>query len=190
MSMSDDAKLRIDAWAAQLTEAQRWDVYARMRTQPWHRVAAWCEAEFGIEPPSRSALYRFCTRLRPLERARRVEEAIAARNDAEALAQEVTADEALIGAWKTLAADLAMRGEAEAAALYTRMALQIAEAARRRAELEIKARALAVSEEAGRLAREKFEAQQLRENEARKTISDSELSQEEREARLRAIYGI
>ena len=155
-------KARIDAWDAGLTDQQRWDAYDRMRRSPWQKVSQWAADEFGVEPPSRSALYRFAERLRRLESAHRLECALAAREEAGALVAAETDDGTLVAAYKTLAQDLALKGDAKTAETYTRMALQLADSARRRAELDLKDRAQRTRDEQLRLAREKFEAAERR----------------------------
>ena len=155
-------KPRIDAWDAPLTESQRWDAYDRMRRAPWQRVSEWAAAEFGVPPPSRAALYRFCDRMRPLEAARRLEEAAAARDEAGALVAAKCDDSTLAASFVTLAQNLAVRGDPKTAKTYVQMALSIADAARRRAELDLKSRAQKTKDEQLRLAREKFEAAEKR----------------------------
>ena len=183
-------KARIDAWDAGLTDQQRWDAYDRMRRSPWQKVSQWAADEFGVEPPSRSALYRFAARLRRLESAHRLESALAAREEAGALVAAETDDGTLVAAYKTLAQDLALKGDAKTAETYTRMALQLADSARRRAELDLKDRAQRTRDEQLRLAREKFEAAERRESAAKATITDARLTDAERAAKLREIYGI
>ena len=155
-------KARIDAWDAGLADQQRWDAYDRLRRLPWQKVSQWAADEFGVDPPSRSALYRFAARLRKMESAHRLECALAAREEAGALVSAETDDATLVAAYKTLAQDLALKGDAKTAETYTRMALQLADSARRRAELDLKDRAQRTRDEALRLAREKFEAAEKR----------------------------
>ena len=63
------------------------------------------------------------------------------------------------------------------------MASQLLAAAQKDREIELRA-------EAQRLDREKFEAAQRREDAAKAAVKDEKLSEEERMARLREIYGI
>ncbi len=159
--MSRLNKTRADAWDATLDEPQRWAVYERFRRgQPWHLVAKWIAREYKIAAPSRTALYRWAARMRSLESAHRIEQAITARDEVDALAAAAGQhDEQLISAYKTLAADLAMRqGDAATAAKFTRMALDLAAAQTKRAEVELKAAAQATRDDALALARAKFEA--------------------------------
>ena len=155
-------KRRADAWDAVLTDAQRWEVYDRLGRQPWHKVAAWAAEELGLPLPSRSALYRLAARLRPLEAAHRLESALAARDEAAALVAAETDDETLISAYKTLAQDLALHGDAKTALAYTQMALALADRSVKAKELALKSAAQKTKDEQLRLAREKFEAAEKR----------------------------
>ncbi len=172
MTATPKTKRRIDAWDAPLTEAQRWQAYGRLRTQPWQDVAEWVAEEFGIAAPSRSSIYRFADRMRPLEAARRLEEALAARDEAGALVAARTDDADTIAAYKALAQDLALRGDAETARIYTRMALDLATQQTAKAELALKQQRLVQQQDAQRLAREKFEAAEARIEAARAALDE------------------
>ncbi len=152
-------KPRSDAWDAPLDEAQRWRAYAQFRRSPWFDVSAWIAEEFKIPAPSRTALYRWAARMRSLESARRIEQAVVARDEVDSLAASAgQTDQRLIDAYKAMAAEIAMRtGDAATAATYTRMALDLAAAQAKSAELSLKARAQETKDAALRLAREKFE---------------------------------
>jgi len=160
---TDLSKPRTDAWDASLTEAQRWEAYERFRQFTWRQVASWLEEEHGIAT-SKTALYRWAARMRRIESAHRIEQAVTAREEAGDLAAAARQDDAtLVEAYKTLAADIALRtGDAAAASKFLKMALAIAEANRARAELDLKTRAQNTKDSALRLAREKFEAAEHR----------------------------
>lgn len=139
--MTDKTKTRIDAWDAQLSEAQRWQVYDRLRRSAWYVVSAWVKEEFGLsEGPSRSAIYRFSSRMRGLESAHRIESALLARDEAGALVAATTDDEATITAYKAMAQDLAIGGNADEAIKFTKMALNLAAQLTRTKEIQIKER--------------------------------------------------
>lgn len=182
-------KPRCDAWDAPLAEAQRWEVYDRLRRAPWQRVAKWAAEEFGVEEPSRAAIYRFSARLRKLESARRVEEALLARDEAGALVAAKCDDKTLASAFMTLAQDLALRGDAKTARSYTQMAISLADGARRRAEIDLKARAQDTRDAQLKLAREKFEAAERRENAAKATLGDRKLTDADKLAKMKEIFG-
>jgi hypothetical protein len=165
-------KPRSDAWDADLDEAQRWQAYAQFRRSSWFDVSAWVANQFGIPAPSRSALYRWASRMREQESAHRLEQAIIARDEVGVMAASAgQSDSALIECYKTMAADLALRqGDAKTAYTYTAMAMDLAAAQTKKVEVELKARAQTTKDEALRLAREKFEAAEARIAATRKTI--------------------
>ena len=164
-----------NAWDKDLTDAQRWDVYAKFveYRSDWRKVAVWVHNEFGLPEPSRSGLYRFADRMRRMESAHRVEQAILARAEAGELARragQIDAD--LVAAYETLAADAALgTGDAKKASLYTKMAVAIGEKIATRKSLEIKERAQDTKEEALRLSREKFEASEARLKATREAVA-------------------
>jgi hypothetical protein len=190
--MDTATKPRSDAWDATLDEGQRWAVYERFRRAPWYQVAKWAAEEYGVAEPSRTAIYRWADRMRASESAHRLEQAILARTEAGELAKAAKQDDAaLIDAYKTLAADLAMtHGDAAGAMKFTKMALAIAESRVRGRELEIKARAQGTKEKALDLMREKFEAAERRLNQIENTVADAKLTDAERTARLKEIFGL
>jgi hypothetical protein len=186
------SKPRSDAWDAPLDEASRWRTYAQFRRSPWFEVAAWIHAEYAIPAPSRTALYRWAARMRSLESAHRIEQAVTARGEVDALAASAgQTDSALIDAYKTMAAEIAMRtGDADTAATYTRMALDLAASQCKRAELDLKSRAQATKDAALRLAREKFTAAESRLSAAKSVATDAALTDEQRIAKIKEIFGM
>lgn len=64
------SKPRTDSWYAPLPEEERWEVYGKLCRLPWQGVAKWLREEKGLAV-SRSGLYRFAAKMRPLESARR-----------------------------------------------------------------------------------------------------------------------
>ena len=103
------SKLRTDSWAAGLTEEQSWQLYYKARGLKWNEAAQWAVKEFGVESPSRTAFYAWVARMRSEESAHRLEQAATAAAEAAALARKTAKDEALIGAYKAMAAELALR---------------------------------------------------------------------------------
>lgn len=155
-----------NSWDAALTDPQRWAVYAKFVEfrSDWTQVSGWVREEYGIKEPSRSGLYRFADRMRRLESAHRLEQAIIARSEAGELARSAGQTDAdLVAAYETLAADAALgMGDAKKAGLYTKMAMAIGEKIATREALAIKRRAQDTKEESLRLARAKFEAAESR----------------------------
>lgn len=185
-------KPRIDRWDNCLTEQERWQIYERTRKQHWASVVAWMMQEYPQigDTPSKSAFFRWCKSMRQCESAHRLESALVAREEANALVSAVTNDKTLIDAYQTLAQDLALKGDADSAAKYCKMAISLAERLTKNEELELKKEKLALDKELLKLNREKFEAQEAREREACATLKDAEITPEEREARLKQIFHI
>lgn len=189
-NVTDIAKTRSDVWDANLDDQQRWTIYYKMCRGQWQIIAKWIEDEYGIPAPSRSALYRFCARLRKLESAHRLESALAARDEAGMLVAAATDDEKLIAAYKTLGQDMALRGDAITARIYTQLAVTLADKAIKQKELALKAEAQKTKDETLRLAREKFEAAEKRLNDISATTEDNTLTDAERVERIKGIFGI
>lgn len=174
---------RPDAWYAPLTEAERWSVYEKALHLPFPAVAAFVEKQHGISV-SRSAFYRFLDWMRPQQSAHRLEQAVIAREEAKGLAEAAGAKKEIADAFMAMGSEIALRtGSAEAACDWIKMSSQLLAAAQKDREIELRA-------EAQRLDREKFEAAQRREDAAKAAVKDEKLSEEEKMARLREIYGI
>ena len=178
------SKLRTDSWASALTEEQSWQLYYKARGLKWNEAAAWAVKEFGVDAPSRTAFYAWLGRMRREESAHRLEQAATAAAEAAALAKKTANDDALIGAYKAMAAELALRtGSAGEAGKFMRMALDLT-------DRQMKRRDLGQKDEQLKLAREKFEAAVRRENAAKAAVTDAKRTDEQRMSKLKEIYGI
>ena len=184
------SKLRTDSWAAGLTEEQSWQLYYKSRALRWNEAADWAVKEFGVDAPSRTAFYAWLGHMRAEESAHRLEQAATAAAEAAALAKTQTSDEAQIAAYKAMATELALRtGSADEAAKFVNMAAALSERRLRARELDIKARAQETKDEQLRLAREKFEAAERRENAAKAALGDTKLTDEAKIAKMKEIFG-
>ena len=185
------SKLLTDSWAAGLTEEQSWQLYYKARGLKWNEAAQWAVKEFGVESPSRTAFYAWLGRMRSEESAHRLEQAATAAAEAAALARKTAKDEALIGAYKAMAAELALRtGSADEAAKFVNMAAALSERRLRARELDIKARAQETKDEQLKLAREKFEAAEKRLNAVQGAVDAPQLTDAERVAKIKDIFGM
>ena len=183
-------KTRPDAWWAALSEEECWEVWEKFRRLPWHAVAMWLRKEKGLAV-SRSALYRFGDWIRPQESARRLEMGVLARREAEGLAKAAGANEDVARAFIAMGTEVGVRTQsAEAASGWIKMAAALLAAAQKDAELRLREEAQKTAAGQLRLAQEKFEAQQRREDAAKGVIGDAKLSPEERDAKLKEIFGI
>lgn len=184
-------KLRTDSWSARLTEEQSWALYYKARGIAWNEAADWAAKEFGVETPSRAAFYRFLAHMRGEESAHRLEQAATAAAEAAALAKKTAKDDALIGAYKAMAAELALRtGSAKEAERFVNMAATIADRRLKAEELKLKAAAQQTKDEQLKLAREKFEAAEKRLAAVQGAVDEPQLSDAERVARIKGIFGM
>ena len=184
------SKLRTDSWASSLTEEQSWQLYYKSRALRWNEAADWAVKEFGVDAPSRTAFYAWLGHMRAEESAHRLEQAATAAAEAAALAKTQTSDEAQIAAYKAMATELALRtGSAKEAEKFVAMAGAIADRRLRAEELKLKAAAQGTKDEQLKLAREKFEAAERRENAAKATLGDTKLTPADKVARMKEIFG-
>ena len=185
-------KPRADSWYAMLSEEQLWQLYSVAKRCQWFEVVAHAQKEFGLEAKvSRSAYYRWLDWMRGEESERRLAQARIAALEAGELAQTVgLKDETAISAYKSLAAEFALKSDAKTANRFMQMAMALRDRQLRSREVDLKDAAQATKDEQLKLAREKFEAAERRENAAKATVADNKLSDEERMAKLREIYGI
>ena len=158
------AKVRTDSWAAGLSEEQSWALYSKARRCQWQEAAAWAVKEFGLEKgPSRTAFYAWMTAMREEEHEHRMGQAAIAAAEAAALGGRCTKDEALVQAFKALAADVALTaGDAKTASAFGSSAMAIKDRLQKEQELALKSAAQSTKDEQLKLAREKFEAAEKR----------------------------
>ena len=187
-----DPKTRVDAWGADLPEQKRWEIYDTCQALPWPKaVADQLEAVGVVRLPTRASWYRFLARMRKADAARRVERVAQSVAEAQAVADKAGIKAAVfVETLKTLAIDKAMTGDDKAATALASAAAAIWDRAQKEKELELRAAAQQTKDEQLKLAREKFEAAERRENAAKATVADKKLTDEERMAKLREIYGI
>jgi hypothetical protein len=89
-----------------------------------------------------------------------------------------------------MGAELALRtGSAGEAGKFVQMAGALADRRLRAEELKLKARAQSTKDEQLKLAREKFEAAERRENAARSALGDTKLTDAAKIAKMKEIFG-
>ena len=198
---------RSDAWEAQLPADTAKELYRLTKCpteeeakagRPWLRdfdrdVLPYLSLH-GIVAPSRAGWYRFLGRMREDEAA----QTVIGVETSKRIAQGITAakiDPQLAADMMTsLAVDEAakpyeQRNE-KVMQIFASAAAMFKSAEQRDRELALKAAAQQTKDEQLKLAREKFEAAERRENAAKAAVADNKLSDEERMAKLREIYGI
>ena len=184
------SKLRTDSWAANLTEEQAWALYYKSQTLRWFEAAEWVANEYGVRKPSRSAFDAWRQRMRKEESAHRLERAAVSAAEAAALAKTQGRTEAQVGAYRAMAAELALRtNSAEEAQRFVQMASTIVNDCLREQELKLKTRAQSTKDEQLKLAREKFEAAEKRLERVAEVTGDLKLTPEEKLKELDRLFG-
>lgn len=169
--MNTDKKTRVDAFEAALTEAQRWELYDVFRASPWYEAAKHAAESFGIEAPSKSAMYRFAAAMRTAESERRIVQALEAKAEiGRSMEQVGGVDAELAHAWEQLALESALRGDPEAGKRYQTLAMEIRAAGIEAEKLRLKQEAESRARESLSLEREKFEEQRRKNEQAREAL--------------------
>ncbi len=198
---------RSDAWEAQLPAGTAKELYrltkpptkeeaeaGRPYLRDFDRDVLPYLSLHGIVAPSHATWFRFKHRMRMDEAA----ETIISVETSKRIAQGITASKID----PQLAADMMTSLSVDEAAkppeernekvmqIFASAAAMFANAAQRDKELQLKADKGRRDDEALKLAREKFEAAERREDAAKGAIADSKLTDAERMAKLKEIYGI
>ena len=183
-------KTRSDAWGEDLSEALKWELYKLANYEDGcDRLAQLkLSGELDIEPPSRAGWYRFLTRRRAEENIGRIQGGVAEAENIAATSH--ISDATLVNALKALAADRVTSGDDKAGVAFVAAATALIDRMQKERDLELKAAAQETKDEQLKLAREKFAAAERRENAAKAAVTDKSLSPEEREAKLKEIYGL
>ena len=157
-------KPRTDSWYAMLSEEQLWQLYSVAKRCQWFETVAHAQKEFGLDVKvSRSAYYRWLDWMRGEESERRLAQARIAALEAGELAKTVgLKDETAIAAYKSLAAEFALKSDAKTANRFMQMAMALRDRQLRSREVDLKDAAQTTKDEQLKLAREKFEAAEKR----------------------------
>ena len=186
------AKFRIDSWAAALTEDQQWQLYYKSLRTRWNEAVTWAVKEFGLErAPSKGCFFKWRAAMGEDEHRHSMEQGLMARRwvresaeantlkseeSRKALEQEAVTLGLVTKDWKTanglLRTTLAIRDREIAAAR-----LELEQSAQKTRDAQLK------------LAREKFEAAERRENAARNALGDTKLTDADKIAKMKEIFG-
>lgn len=186
------AKTRTDSWAAALTEEQAWSLFHKARRCEWQVAAAWAVREFGLaRMPSRSGFYEWRAQMAKDEHAHAMAQGILAQNFVkEGAASNKLKDGEAAKALEQKAVELAiLTNDVKAGKDLYNLVLAIRDREIAAAALDLKRRAQETKEESLRLAREKFEAAERRENAARSALGDTKLTDADKLAKMKEIFG-
>lgn len=172
------AKTRTDAWWAKLKPADRDAAYEAALHLPFGAGSALLKERFGVAPGSQSAYYRFFeTHAADYTAGAPVRAAIAQRYVEGVAERSNIPDDAILATIKSEVAAAQMNpGDPESLCRF--------------AKLFIEMRKLQLETERQRLDREKFEANERRLAKTAETVADEKLTPEQKEARLKEIYGL
>ncbi len=183
-------KRRHDSWDASLNEEQRWEAYEKSKQVAWYVFAKWVSEEFGTLKPSKNAVYDWQKYMRGQEGEHRLQRAILARKELRNLADAASLDEQTADAYMALANDAMLAGDPEKAAKIVEAAVKINAASLRLKEQAHHVERLELQKQELALQREKFEAQERRLTAASETVQDETLSEAERIAKIKSIFGL
>ncbi|MBQ3749501.1 MAG: hypothetical protein II863_18990 [Kiritimatiellae bacterium] len=157
--------IRADAWYADLSESQQWQLYAiSRRTRNWAEVVQAARDNFKLEGEvSRSSFYRWRDKMRQADAEQRRLSIIASQ----AQAREVAAsydikDPVIVNALLAFATDRAAQDDTDNAAKLIKAAMAIKDRQQKDAELKLKSARQKTADDQLKLAREKFEAAEKR----------------------------
>ena len=193
---------RSDAWEAQLPADTAKELYRLTKPPTKEEVEAGRPylrdfdrdvlpylSLHGIVAPSHATWFRFKHRMRMDEAA----ETVISVETSKRIAQGITAskiDPQLAADMMTsLSVDEAVKGNGEAAKILGYTAAKYAKAALGEEKLKLDAARQKTADEQLKLAREKFEAAERRENAARNALGDTKLTDAAKIAKMKEIFG-
>lgn len=195
-------KTHSNAWGEDLPEDVRWELYALTKPpteaekeagRPWlrdyradvlpHLAAA------GLAAPGRSAWYRFLGRMREAEAAKAIISVETSKRIAQGIVRADVDARLAADMMTALSVDAAAKGNDEAAKILADSAAKYHAAALGTEKLRLDEKRQRTAEEQLRLAREKFEAAERREDAARAALGDTKLTDEDKIARMKEIFG-
>lgn len=185
--------VRTDSWAASLTEDQQWRVFDRAKNCAWEDAAAWAVDEYKLEKmPSRTAFFNWKKAMQKEEHPHLIEMSLIAQEQAKSIAERFNVtDEEHVKMLMSAATNATILSQnPKIAASLIESAMNIKDRSQKAQELKIEERKIAVKEEELILARRRLEAWEKMKLDAKKVAGDTKLTPEEREAKIKAIFGL
>lgn len=183
-----DRKRRADAWDATLSEEEKWKLFEYANSHPFPQALEALPA--GTRRPNYNSFYTWLRFMRTKEAAHRIASAIASRQELNGLSGAAALNAATADAYLALANSALLNGEPEKASQIVAAATKINAAALRIKEQRNKEERLRIQRENLELAKDKFAAAEKRLEAIQDATDTPELSDAERIARIRAIFGL
>ena len=175
--MSNIRKTRTDAWEAKLSDEDRTKLYALCGHLSYNSAKLLAKSELKISLPGSSTFYRFLSRMREEDCALRLAKASAVTKEVGLMAAKSgISDLDLVKSFQNMGAEAALSGDSKTATRLIMMACDLARKGQKDEEL--------------RIANEKLKLAQAKEQKATKVIGDKKLTDAERQAKLKEIFGL
>ena len=199
-------KTHSNAWGEDLPEETRRQIYAYTRPptdeekkagRPWlrrfHEDVVPHLSLLGIVAPSAAGWYRFLGRMREQAAARTIIGLETSKRIAQGMAESGVDPRLAADVMTSLAVDEAAKPEEErnekVMGIFASAAAMFRTTDQRERELKLKAAAQQTKDEQLKLAREKFEAAERRENAAKSALDDKKLTDADKIAKMKEIFG-
>ena len=170
-------KTRTDAWEAKLSDEDRTKLYALCGHLSYNSAKLLAKSELKITLPGSSTFYRFLARMREEDCALRLAKASAVSKEVALMsAKSGITDLDLVKSFQNMGAEAALSGDSKTATRLIMMACDLARKGQKQEEL--------------RIANEKLKLAMAKEQKATKVIGDKKLTDAERQAKLKEIFGL
>ena len=170
-------KTRTDAWEGKLSDEEKTKLYALCGHLSYNSAKLLAKSELKISLPGSSTFYRFLARMREEDCALRLAKASAVTKEVGLMAAKSgITDLDLVKSFQNMGAEAALAGDSKTATRLIMMACDLARKGQKDEEL--------------RIASEKLKLAQAKEQKATKVIGDKKLTDAERQAKLKEIFGL
>ena len=196
---------RADSWWAPLTDAELWDLWTlytphddptdtakKLPGLPWQKVAEVAQKRLHRDTAiEHGPFYRWVAWMRPQAADDRIIRIKASQLEVQEIADKHNiTDETIINALKAACMDAFTSDDTVEANRLAEMAARIQESLLKQQALALKARDVSVREASASLAREKFEAAEKRLAAVQGAVDEPQLSDAERIAKIKSIFGM
>ena len=174
--MSNIRKTRTDAWEGKLSDEERTKLYALCGHLSYNSAKLLAKSELKISLPGSSTFYRFLARMREEDCALRLAKASAVSKEVGLMAAKSgISDLDLVKSFQNMGAEAVLSGDSKTATRLIMMACDIARKGQKQEEL--------------RIANEKLKLLTARETAARGALGSRKMSDSDKVAKMKEIFG-